>query len=68
VDKHGLVDPDRLANAIRPETIMVSIMHANNEIGTIEPVSELSAVCRERGVIFHTDAVATVGNIPVNVK
>jgi len=68
VDKHGLVDPDRLANAIRPETIMVSIMHANNEIGTIEPVSELSAVCRERGVIFHTDAVATVGNIPVNVN
>ena len=68
VDKQGLVDPDRLANAIRPETIMVSIMHANNEIGTIEPVSELAAICRERGVIFHTDAVATVGNIPVNVN
>ena len=68
VDKHGMVDPDRLANAIRPETIMVSIMHANNEIGTIEPVSELSAICREKGVIFHTDAVATVGNIPVNVN
>lgn len=68
VDKHGLVDPERLANAIRPETIMVSIMHANNEIGTIEPVSELSAICRERGVIFHTDAAATVGNIPVNVN
>jgi len=68
VDKHGMVDPERLANAIRPETIMVSIMHANNEIGTIEPVSEFSAICRERGVIFHTDAVATVGNIPVNVN
>lgn len=68
VDKQGLVDPERLANAIRPETIMVSIMHANNEIGTIEPVSELSAICRERGVIFHTDAAATVGNIPVNVN
>ena len=68
VDEHGSVDPDLLATAIRPETIMVSIMHANNEIGTIEPVSELSAICRERGVIFHTDAVATVGNIPVNVN
>lgn len=68
VDKQGLVDPDRLANAIRQETIMASIMHANNEIGTIEPVSELSAICRERGVIFHTDAAATVGNIPVNVN
>lgn len=67
VDKQGLVDPDRLADAIRPETIMASIMHANNEIGTIEPVTELSAICRERGVIFHTDAVATVGNIPVDV-
>ena len=68
VDKKGMVDPDRLANAIRPETIMASIMHANNEIGTIEPLSELTAICRERGVIFHTDAVATVGNIPVNVN
>ena len=68
VDKQGLVDPERLSNAIRPETIMVSIMHANNEIGTIEPVSELSAICREKDVIFHTDAVATVGNIPTNVN
>jgi len=68
VDKHGLVDPERLTDAIRPETIMVSIMHANNEIGTIEPVSELAAICRDRGLIFHTDAVATVGNIPVNVN
>lgn len=68
VDEHGLVDPDRLADAIRPVTVMVSIMHANNEIGTIEPVSELAALCRERDVIFHTDAVATVGNIPVDVR
>lgn len=68
VDKHGLVDPERLSSAITPETILVSIMHANNEIGTIEPISELSAICRERGVIFHTDAVATVGNIPVDVN
>jgi len=68
VDEHGLVDPERLREAIRPETILVSIMHANNEIGTIEPISDLSAICREKGVIFHTDAVATVGNIPVDVN
>lgn len=68
VDQYGLVDPERLSGATRPETILVSIMHANNEIGTIEPISELSAICRERGIIFHTDAVATVGNIPVDVN
>lgn len=68
VDEHGLVEPERLSRAMRPETILVSIMHANNEIGTIEPISELSAICREKGVIFHTDAVATVGNIPVDVN
>lgn len=68
VDEYGLVDPERLSQAMRPETMLVSIMHANNEIGTIEPISELSAICREKGVIFHTDAVATVGNIPVDVN
>lgn len=68
VDQHGLVDPERLSRAIRPEAILVSIMHANNEIGTIEPISDLSAICREKGVVFHTDAVATVGNIPVDVN
>lgn len=68
VDPHGLVDPERLSQAIRPETVLVSIMHANNEIGTIEPLKELSAVCHEKGVIFHTDAVATVGSIPVDVN
>jgi len=68
VDEYGLVDPERLTEAIRPETIIVSIMHANNEIGTIEPIPELSAICREKGVFFHTDAVATVGNIPVDVN
>jgi cysteine desulfurase len=67
VDKYGLVEPGRLMEAIRPETILVSIMYANNEIGTIEPISELSSVCREKGVVFHTDGVATVGNIPVKV-
>lgn len=68
VDEYGLVDPERLYEAIRPETILVSIMHANNEIGTIEPISEIAAVCREKEIIFHTDAVATVGNIPVDVN
>ncbi len=68
VDEYGLVDPGRLSEAITPETILISIMHANNEIGTIEPVSEIAAVCREKEIIFHTDAVATVGNIPVDVN
>jgi len=68
VDEQGLVNPERLSSAIRPETVLVSIMHANNEIGTIEPISELSAICQEKGVAFHTDAVATVGNIPVDVN
>jgi len=68
VDEYGLMDPERLLGSLRPETVLVSIMHANNEIGTIEPISELSAICREKGIIFHTDAVATVGNIPVDVN
>jgi len=68
VDEYGLVDPERLSHVISPETILVSIMHANNEIGTIEPISELSSVCREKGVFLHTDAVATVGKIPVDVN
>ena len=68
VDEHGLVDPERLRGAISPETILVSIMNANNEIGTIEPISDLSAICRDKDVVFHTDAVATVGNIPVDVN
>ncbi len=68
VDEYGRVDPERLARAIRPETILVSIMHGNNEIGTIQPVPELSAICREKGALFHADAVATVGNIPVDVN
>ena len=68
VDKYGLVDPERLLGAIRPETVLATIMHGNNEIGTIEPISELSTICREKGILFHTDAVATVGNIPVDVN
>ena len=67
VDQHGLIDPQRLSRAITSDTVLVSIMHANNEIGTIEPINELAAICQEKGVLFHTDAVATVGNIPVDV-
>ena len=68
VDKYGIVDPERLRSAITPETILVSIMHANNEIGTIEPIAELASICREKGVFFHTDAVASVGNVKVDVN
>lgn len=68
VDEYGLVDPGRLSKAIRSDTILVSIMHANNEIGTIQPISELSAICRDKGVLFHTDAVASVGKISVDVN
>ena len=67
-DKQGLVSPDDVAKAITKETILVSIMHANNEIGTIEPIEEIGRITKEKGVLFHTDAVATTGWIPVEVK
>jgi cysteine desulfurase len=67
-DKQGLVNPDDVASAITKETILVSIMHANNEIGTIEPIEEIGRITKEKGVLFHTDAVATTGWIPVEVK
>ena len=65
VDSEGFVSVDDLRKAIRPDTILVSIMAANNEIGTIQPVAELGAVCRERGIVFHTDAVQWFGKEPV---
>ena len=68
VDEAGLVSAEALTNAIRSNTILVSIMMANNEIGTIQPIQELALIARSRGVVFHTDAVQAVGNIPVNVK
>jgi len=68
VDSSGLVSPAAVAEAIRPDTALVTIMTANNEIGMVEPVSEIAAVCRERGVPFHTDAVQAVGKIPFNVR
>jgi len=67
-DKQGLVSPDDVAKAITKETILVSIMHANNEIGTVEPIEEIGRITKEKGVLFHTDAVATTGWIPVEVK
>ncbi len=67
-DKTGLVNPDDIAKAITKETILVSVMHANNEIGTIEPIGEISKITKEKGVLLHTDAVASVGWIPVNVQ
>ncbi len=67
-DKQGLVSPDDVASAITKETILVSIMHANNEIGTIEPIEEIGRITKERGVLLHTDAVATTGWIPVDVR
>ena len=67
VDKHGMVNPDDIKKAIKPTTVMVSVMSANGEIGSIEPIREIGAITRESGIVFHTDAVAAVGNIPVNV-
>jgi cysteine desulfurase len=68
VDKHGLVDPGDVAEAVQPATVMISVMHANNEVGTIQPIEEISKIAKERQVVFHTDAVATVGQIPVDVN
>jgi len=68
VDKYGLVDPAALEAAITDKTILVSIMYANNEIGTIEPIAELGAIARARKVYLHTDAVQAIGNVPIDVK
>lgn len=68
VDEYGFVTPEQLDAAIRPDTTLVSIMTANNEIGTIEPIAELAAVCKKRGVLFHTDAVQAIGSVKIDVK
>ena len=67
VGPDGLVDPETLKAAIRPDTILISIMYANNEIGTIEPIAQLGTIAKERGILFHTDAVQAFGQIPINV-
>ena len=68
VDGEGFVNPEDVRAAIRPDTALVTVMTANNEIGTVMPIKEIAAVCRERGVLFHTDAVQAVGHIPVDVN
>ncbi len=68
VDENGMVTAEQVANAITDKTILVSIMFANNEVGTIMPIAEIGKVCRERGVLFHTDAVQAVGHMPIDVK
>ncbi|MBA7603480.1 Cysteine desulfurase IscS [subsurface metagenome] len=68
VDGYGLVNPDDVRKAVTDKTILISVMHANNEVGTMEPITEIGKIAKETGIYFHTDAVQTVGHIPVNVN
>lgn len=68
VDENGLINPESLKKAIRADTVGVSIMVSNNEIGTVEPIKEIGAICKDKGVLFHTDAVQAVGHLPIDVK
>ncbi len=68
VDKYGVVDPEEVEKAVTPQTVLISVMHANNEIGTIEPIAEIGAIAKSHKIPFHSDAVATVGVIPVDVE
>lgn len=68
VHRNGIVTPEEVAGAIREDTCLVTIMFANNEIGTLQPIPEIGALCRKRGIFFHTDAVQAVGHVPVDVK
>ena len=68
VHEGGLVRPEELEAAIRDDTCLVTIMYANNEIGTVQPIAELGAICKKHGILFHTDAVQAVGHLPINVK
>src|SRR6202790_4046517 len=68
VDKYGMVDPEDVRKAITDKTVLISIMYANNEVGTIHPIREIGRIAKERGVIFHCDAVQAVGKIPVDVE
>jgi cysteine desulfurase len=68
VDEYGLIDPDDVRKAITNETILISVMYASNEVGTIEPITEIGKIAKEAGIYFHTDAVQAVGHIPVNVN
>ena len=68
VDRYGLVSVESVKRALTPETFLISIMTANNEVGTIEPVAEIGALARERGILFHTDAVQAVGQLPIDLR
>jgi len=68
VDGDGMVDPDDVRRAVRPDTVLVSIMHANGEVGTIQPLAKIAEKLAKNGPVFHTDAIASAGNIPINVK
>ena len=68
VHENGMVSAEQVAEAIRPDTCLVTIMYANNEIGSIQPITEIAKVCKEKGVLFHTDAVQAAGHLPINVK
>lgn len=68
VDEYGMVTVDQVREAMRPDTVLVTVMFANNEVGTIMPIKEIGALCREKGVYFHTDAVQAVGHLPIDVK
>src|SRR5919197_5500415 len=67
VDSYGVVDPDDMRRAIEPGTVLVSVMHANNEVGTLQPIADIAAVAHERGVLVHTDAAQSVGKVPLDV-
>src|SRR6516165_5004357 len=68
VDRFGQVDPDDVRHALTPRTVLISVMHANNEVGTLQPISEIARIARERGILFHTDAAQSVGKIPTYVN
>jgi cysteine desulfurase len=68
VDRYGMIDPDDLRRAVTAETILITLMHSNNEVGTIQPIAEIGRIAAERGILFHTDAIQSVGKIPVDVK
>ena len=67
VDKYGMVSPESVEKAIRPDTILISVMYANNEVGTLQPIAEIGAIARKHGIYFHTDAVQAVGHVPIDV-
>ncbi|MDT8860618.1 cysteine desulfurase [Alkalihalobacillus sp. MEB130] len=68
VDSYGLVSVEEIEQAIRPDTILITVMHANNEVGTIQPIEQIGKIARDKGIFFHTDAAQSIGKVPVNVK